>query len=408
MSLHESVATLTQLSDCDLWTSALSTNGERRKATALLLAHLAVIEARELHLLRGYSSMFDFCVRGLGMSEGTAHRAISGTRAARQYPLVLEMLADGRLHLSGLSLLAPHLTAENHEKLLGEAAGKTKAEIRKILARWFPKPDVPDRVQPLSPKGEQGSLGLDGAPAGPRPRVEPLSEQRFGVQFTASARLREKLEHARNLMSHVSRELEVVIERALDALIRELENKQWGTTDRTRRSRWTKDGSPSRKDKREVYERDDAQCAYGSEDGVRCTSKAFLQYDHTLPRALGGSGKADESRLLCQRAQLASRKAGFRPGARGASDRLAPAKVAGGSDRIRAGRCGAEAAKAPRRAPGPGLQEDREPAGRGKRGPRRDHLDHGRAAPPCVRVACPRMISAPPSTPRSKSAPTKV
>ncbi len=108
MSLHESVATLTQLSDRDLWTSALSTNGERRrKATALLLAHLAVIEARELHLLRGYSSMFDFCVRGLGMSEGTAHRAISGTRAAHRYPLVLEMLADGRLHLSGLSLLAP-------------------------------------------------------------------------------------------------------------------------------------------------------------------------------------------------------------------------------------------------------------------------------------------------------------
>ena len=304
MSLHESVATLTQLSDRDLWTSALSTNATRRKATALWLAHLAVIEARELHVLRGYSSMFDFCVRGLGMSEGTAHRAISGTRAAHRYPLVLEMLADGRLHLSGLSLLAPHLTAENHEKLLEEAAGKTKASIREVLARWFPKPDVPDRVQPLSPKGEPSSLGLDGAPAGPRPRVEPLSEERFGVHFTGSARLREKLEHARNLMSHVSRKLEVVIERALDALIRELENKQWGKTDRPRRSRGTKDGSPSRKDKREVYERDDAQCAYVSEDGVRCTSKAFLQYDHTLPRALGGSGKADESRLLCQQHNL--------------------------------------------------------------------------------------------------------
>ncbi len=301
MSLHESVATLTQLSDRDLWTSALSANGERRRATALLLAHLAVIEARELHLLRGYSSMFDFCVRCLGMSDGTAHRAISGTRAAHRYPLVLEMLTDGRLHLSGLSLLAPHLTAKNHEKLLEDAAGKTKATIREVLARWFPKPDVPDRVQPL---GEQGRLGLDGAPAGQRPRVDPLSEERFAVQFTGSARLREKLEHARNLMSHVSRELEVVFERALDALIRELENKQWGKTDRPRRSRGTKDGSPARKDKREVYERDEAQCAYVSEDGVRCTSKAFLQYDHIEPLALGGSGKADESRLLCQQHNL--------------------------------------------------------------------------------------------------------
>ncbi len=221
------------------------------------------------------------------------------------------MLADGRLHLSGLSLLAPHLTAENHEKLLEEAAGKTKAGIREVLARWFPKPDVPDRVQPLSPKGEQGHLGLDDAPAGPRPRVEPLSEERFGVHFTGSARLRDKLEHARNLMSHVSRELGVVFERALDALIRELENKQWGKTDRPRRSQGTQDGSPSRKDKREVYERDDAQCAFVSEDGVRCTSKAFLQYDHTLPRAFGGSGKADESRLLCQQHNLPHAKQVF-------------------------------------------------------------------------------------------------
>jgi 5-methylcytosine-specific restriction endonuclease McrA len=145
---------------------------------------------------------------------------------------------------------------------------------------------------------------LEGAPAGARSQVEPLSEERFGVHFTGSARLRAKLEHARNLMSHVSRELEVVIERALDALIRELENKQWGKTDRPRRSRGTKDGSPARKDKREVYERDHAQCAYVSEDGVRCASKAFLQYDHVEPRAFGGSGKADESRLLCQQHNL--------------------------------------------------------------------------------------------------------
>jgi 5-methylcytosine-specific restriction endonuclease McrA len=259
--------------------------------------------------------MYDFCVRGLGMSEGTAHRSISGTRAARRYPTVLEMLADGRLHLSGLSLLAPHLTAENHAQLLAEAAGKTKAETREILARWFPKPDVPDRVQPVSPTeaggGEQGGLGLEGAPAPARSQVEPLSEERFGVHFTGSARLKAKLEHAQDLMSHVSRELEVVFERALDALIRELENKQWGKTDRPRRSRGTEDGRPTRADKREVFERDHGQCAYVSADGVRCASKAFLQFDHIQPRALGGSGKADESRLLCQKHNLMSAKRVF-------------------------------------------------------------------------------------------------
>ncbi len=404
MSLHESVATVTQLSDRDLWTSALSANGERRRATALLLAHLAVIEARELHLLRGYSSMFDFCVRGLGMSEGTAHRAISGTRAAHRYPLVLEMLADGRLHLSGLSLLAPHLTAENHEKLLEEAAGKTKASIRAVLARWFPKPDVPDRVQPLSPKGEQGSLGLDGAPAGPRPRVEPLSEERFGVHFTGSARLREKLEHARNLMSHVSRELEIVIEPRPGCphpRAREQAVGQDGPTTAL-------SGDPGRQP---VAKRQ----ARGVRAGRRAVRLRFRGRSalcvqgvpSVRPHPAAGArwqrqGRREPAALSA--AQLASRKTGFRPGARGASDRLAPAKVRAS----RAGSRGAEAAKTPRRAHGPGLQEGREQAGRGNGGPRRDHLVHGRAAPPCVRVARSRMISAPPSTPRSKSPPTNM
>jgi hypothetical protein len=159
------------------------------------------------------------------MSEGTAHRAISGMRAAHRHRLVLEMPADGRLHLSGLSLLSSRLTEENHVKLPAEAAGKTKAEIREILARWFPKPDVPDRVQPLSPKqaggGEQGGLGLDDAPAPARPSVEPLSEERFGVHFTGSARLRAKERHrkARSRRDATALSLEQLIRRALEHLV---------------------------------------------------------------------------------------------------------------------------------------------------------------------------------------------
>ncbi|MCA9597064.1 MAG: hypothetical protein KC776_27300 [Myxococcales bacterium] len=236
-------------------------------ATAHLVAHLAEIDRRELVYDAGYSSMYDFCVRGLGMSEGTAYRSIAGARAALSFPVVLSMLASGDLHLSGLSLLAPRLKEENHAALLEEAAGKTSAGIRVVLARWFPKPDVPDRVERQGRKGQC-------------PGVEPLSEGRFEVHFSAGESLKAKLEHAQNLMSHVSRDLEVVVERALDALIRELSNKCWGKTDKPRRSRGTKRGDPGRATRREVYERDGAQCCFVSESGVRCTAKAFLQYDH--------------------------------------------------------------------------------------------------------------------------------
>ena len=71
---------LDALSNDALWQSTLTANAARRRAIARLLAHLALIEERRLHLVHGYSSLYDLCVRWLGMSEGQAHRSVSGAQ----------------------------------------------------------------------------------------------------------------------------------------------------------------------------------------------------------------------------------------------------------------------------------------------------------------------------------------
>ena len=45
----------------------------------------------------------------------------------------------GRLHLSGLVLLAPYLTPENAEGLIQAACGKTRREIERMLSERFPQ-----------------------------------------------------------------------------------------------------------------------------------------------------------------------------------------------------------------------------------------------------------------------------
>ena len=133
---HESIGlqALDALSNEALWQSTLTANAARRRAIARLLMHLALIEERRLHLVRGYSSLYDLCVRCLRMSEGQAHRSVSGAHAARSFPPALEMIADGRLHLTGLSLIAKRLTPENHAQLLEDVAGRTKADIDRARA----------------------------------------------------------------------------------------------------------------------------------------------------------------------------------------------------------------------------------------------------------------------------------
>ena len=103
-------------------------------------------DTRDVFLRDGYSSLFVYCRDALGMSEGEAYNRIEVARAARRFPVVLEMLSDGRVHLTAVRLLAPHLTADNHADVLSSARGKTKLEIQEIVALAATRPDAPPRL----------------------------------------------------------------------------------------------------------------------------------------------------------------------------------------------------------------------------------------------------------------------
>src|SRR5262245_28762233 len=79
---------------------------DNRASMALIVAHLAEVETRKLYLSVGYSSMFDCCIRELHFSDDEAYKRIRAARAGRKFPCLLEALADGRLHLTAVYLLA--------------------------------------------------------------------------------------------------------------------------------------------------------------------------------------------------------------------------------------------------------------------------------------------------------------
>ena len=53
---------------------------QERKLTAEVIQLLLEVERSKEHLDRGYSSMFDFCVKELGYSEGCAARRVNAMR----------------------------------------------------------------------------------------------------------------------------------------------------------------------------------------------------------------------------------------------------------------------------------------------------------------------------------------
>ncbi|HYJ33314.1 MAG TPA: hypothetical protein VE326_08865 [Candidatus Binatia bacterium] len=128
---------LTHLSDAVLLRDLARIVRDEHLALAKLLSHLAEVDARRLYVPAGRPSMFAYCVEELHFSEDTAYKRIRAARAGRQFPEIFIAIAEGRIHLAAVFLLAPHLTAENVRGLVDAATHRTKAEVEALVASTF-------------------------------------------------------------------------------------------------------------------------------------------------------------------------------------------------------------------------------------------------------------------------------
>jgi hypothetical protein len=145
---------------------------EDHEVTVRLLVHIGELDERRLFRDAGYSSMFDYAVRALSMSEAQAALRIRAARVVRKYPEALDMLGRGELHLTALCILAPVLSHDCRE-LLGLARHKSKLELHELVARYFPKPDVRNEVRRLP------------AAANANPAVSAIGSSASGPLLTA-------------------------------------------------------------------------------------------------------------------------------------------------------------------------------------------------------------------------------
>ena len=155
---------LDSLSDEELLERLNTLVARHRELDAEVVAHIAEVDERQLYLGQACSSMFAYSTELLHLSEAEAYLRIAVARASRRFPVLLAMLGDGRLHLSGIAKLAPHLDANNAEALLPRAVHQSKREIEKLVAEVCPRPDVPSRMRKL-PAGRSRSVQRPGAVA---------------------------------------------------------------------------------------------------------------------------------------------------------------------------------------------------------------------------------------------------
>ncbi len=332
------------LSDDGLLLDAMRLVGLGFKTDAILLTRISEIDRRHLYRREGYPSMFSYIIGEWHLTEDAAYKRIHAARAAEEFPAVLIALAEGRLHMRGVLMLARHLTSGNADELVTAASHKTRFEIQQLLAQRFPQPDFPERLQPidspppvttalqpsrvtvgqLAPEqvqvtiSEQPPEGQDDSPLHEpmrtRPpmhiqppvraqRVTPLAPKRYVLECTLDQETFDLMERAQELMSHQNPTGGIlpVLKGALRLLVGHLEKQKFAATDRPGPARESTSARhiPAAV-KRAVWDRDGGQCTFVSDGGRRCASRTRLEFDHEDPVARGGRATVENLRLLCR------------------------------------------------------------------------------------------------------------
>ena len=322
------------LSDRDLLARVKLLAQHEREATVALVGHLAVLDERGLYLGEGFASLFTYCTQVLHLAEHAAYNRIEAARAARRFPVILNMLANGSVTLATVRILAPHLTPANHGDLLAAARHRSKRQVEELAAQFHPQPPVLSSIRRLPvPTHEPSSASFEAMEldAGPDPTpddlrqpaavpslstplahpavVEPLGLRRYRVQFTASTETCDKLRLAQDLLRHQipDGDLGEIMDRALTLLVETLAREKFAATNRPRERATGENGgqgSGSRhipaEVRRAVWLRDGGRCAFVAPTGRRCNERGFLEFHHVVPYGAGGDATADNIQLRCR------------------------------------------------------------------------------------------------------------
>jgi hypothetical protein len=305
-------------------------------AMADFLVALVEYDRRRGWLELGYSGLFPFLHRELGLSKASSFFRKTAAELIQRFPEIVRPLRDGRLCLTTMASLSRVLTPVNRAEVLPMFFHRSKQEAAAIAAELCPAaapptrtvvtaaplraaaavlPTVPDsggaaRVrpdEPLCPEGRNGAPPA--APALPtqaRPvTVEPLTAAQARLHLTVSPDFLAKLEAARLALSHSKpgASAEDVLSAGLDLLL-ERDTRRKGLVEHPRPAPPEEAALPGAAYipaavRREVWQRDGGCCSWPLASGGVCGSRLRLQFDHRVSRAEGGRPTVANVRVLC-------------------------------------------------------------------------------------------------------------
>jgi hypothetical protein len=305
-------------------------------AMADFLLAVAEFDRRRLWVEFGYTNLFAYLHRELGLSRSAAHYRKTAVELIQRFPRVEGAFRSGQLCLTTSFELARVLTPENLDEILPRFFGLSRREAMEVAASIRPAEIVPERtvVTPVRerapaatvllapessertgatppaaaprveclPVGTSSPAALPARAVPARAEVQPLTAERTRIHVTVDGGFHARLEEARNALSHAhpSASDGDILELALEALIERAAKRKGLRTRRPKTPRPSKREHVPAHVLAAALERAGHCCEWKLASGGVCASRRRLQADHIQPLAFGGTSNLGNIRILCR------------------------------------------------------------------------------------------------------------
>ncbi|WP_413584726.1 HNH endonuclease [Bdellovibrio sp. HCB274] len=137
----------------------------------------------------GFGSLFDYLVKGVGYSEGSAQRRIDAARLIREVPALATKIQNGELKLNQVSLVQKaarevfktnkiKVSAKQKLEVINDLCGKNHSESQQQVAAFFDLPVLHSTLQKVQ------------------------ADESVRIELTLSKETFAKIKHAQELLSH--------------------------------------------------------------------------------------------------------------------------------------------------------------------------------------------------------------
>lgn len=304
-----------------------------RKITHLVLLHIIEIEQRKLFADLGFDGMYAYLTKGLGYSDGAAHRRLQSARLLKRVPEIAVKIENGSLNLSQLTQVQKCLkeskkkgeSISTHETLdlLGKLENKNTFETQKTLAyemdlpiqnheKLTPQKDESVRIELTLTKEQFAELEMaksllshlcpDGNWADVVATLAEIHNRRKNVGRDKSTRsvVATGFSPENNSTCGELKECHIHGRGTLNTkLLDQSQNEQQDFTVRIN-AKFQRKNIPITQ-RRILLNKAAHRCEFvDSTSGKKCQSRYQLEVEHKHPVALGGSNNLENLRIFCR------------------------------------------------------------------------------------------------------------